>query len=121
MSTATLTLTQEVRTLEEQVRALTAKIDALATARAQSAKPAPVVKSKPALDMTGAPTASKIDMVCESIMRDKDAYRGEHIHPIVWSVGFRVAYRHESATPAQVSAIQKIVCADRKKYAAFFA
>lgn len=112
-------LSEHVANLENQLAALTKLLEAKLVSKPASVK-APVAAKAP-VDLTGAPTASKLDMLCADMLRDRDTYKGKGIHPILWSIGFRVVYQNKSASEAQVKAAQKIVCSDRAKYARFFA
>jgi hypothetical protein len=122
MAVTNTALQAQVQALELQLGQMTALLSKLVEAKATVKAPVakPVKAEKPPVDMSNAPSASKIDLVCGAIMRDKDTYKGKGIHPIVWSVGMRVVYRGQSASEAQVKAIQKIACENRAKYALFF-
>jgi hypothetical protein len=111
-------LSEHVAALEAQIQALTKVLESKLVA---TSKRAPAVKAiRPPVDLTGAPTASKIDVLCADMIRDKDTWKGKGVHPILWSIGFRAVYQHSSASEKQVAAAQKIVCENRVKYARFF-
>jgi len=51
----------------------------------------------------------------------KAQYIGKHIHPILWSAGFRVLYRGQDVSDKQYQAIVRIAAKQPEKYAPLFA